>query len=75
MNSNSLLTKAIKNELPNKQKTSFLYNDLKKVDSQTIIHNYGLNKNFIDPNSCSPPNFFMEKLQNRMKNYFDVQAK
>lgn len=31
---------------------------------------YILNKSFFDPNSGTPPNDFMLKLQTRMQNYF-----
>lgn len=73
MNSCSLLTLAIKNELPTYNKKNNCINSPKKNITQANIniHEYSLNKNFIDPNCGSPPNFFMEKLQNRIKSYYD----
>lgn len=73
MNSCSLLTIAIKNELPtSNKKTNFINSPKKNITQNNInIHEYSLNKNFFDPNCGSPPNFFMEKLQNRMKSYYE----
>jgi hypothetical protein len=72
MNKGSLLTYAIKNDLPTYHKKNNSLNSPKKIlnKENNDIHEYSLNKNFIDPNFGSPPNFFMEKLQNRIKNYY-----
>jgi 5'-3' exonuclease len=76
MESCSLLTLAIKNDLPTYNKKNNSLNSPKKnITSNDInIHEYSLNKNFIDPNCGSPPNFFMDKLQNRMKNYYECKS-
>ena len=67
MESYSLLTLAIKNELPT-------YNKKNSIENVINIHEYSLNKNFIDPNCGSPPNYFMDKLQNRIKNYYECKS-
>ena len=75
MNNCSLLTYAIKNELPTYNKKNNSLNSPKKnLNNEPFnVHEYSLNKNFIDPNCGSPPNSFMEKLQNRMKHYYSSE--
>lgn len=75
MDNRSLLTYAIKNDLPTYHKKNNSLNSPKKnLNNEPInIHEYSLNKNFIDPNCGSPPNIFINNLQNRIKTYYSSE--
>ena len=43
-----------------------------KINSFDIIfEQYGLTGNFFNPNKTTPPNSFVNKLEHRMKNYYE----
>ena len=45
---------------------------MEKVNSfDLIFEQYGLNGNFFNPNKNTPPNKFVNKLEERMKKYYD----
>tara|TARA_B100001769_G_scaffold271065_1_gene263267 strand:+ start:8625 stop:8882 length:258 start_codon:yes stop_codon:yes gene_type:complete len=41
-----------------------------KIPQTKLNNEYSLNKNFFDPNECSPPNEWNNRLKNRINNYF-----
>ena len=43
----------------------------KRTDVEKITHEYFLKQNLFDPKKMSSPNIFMEKLEKRMKQYYD----
>tara|TARA_B100000029_G_scaffold495312_1_gene560141 strand:+ start:393 stop:602 length:210 start_codon:yes stop_codon:yes gene_type:complete len=43
----------------------------KCTDVEKITHEYFLKQNLFDPKKMSSPNLFMEKLEKRMKQYYD----
>lgn len=53
-------------EINNKNKNISKNINIKINENQL---NYELQKNFFDPNSGSPPNYFISKLLTRIKNY------
>jgi hypothetical protein len=64
-------------ELPKHEKDSLTTPiKLVKINSFDIIfEQYGLNGNFFNPDKISPPNAFVSKLENRMKNYYQLLKK
>tara|TARA_Y100000768_G_C23859449_1_gene624978 strand:- start:209 stop:466 length:258 start_codon:yes stop_codon:yes gene_type:complete len=41
-----------------------------EIPQTKLNSEYSLNKNFFDPNECSPPNEWNNRLKNRINNYF-----
>lgn len=64
-------------ELPKHEKDSLTTPiKLVKINSFDIIfEQYGLNGNLFNPDKTTPPNAFVSKLENRMKNYYQLLKK
>jgi len=60
-------------ELPKKDQDE-LKKPIKLVKTNSfdiIFEQYGLTGNFFNPNQNTPPNSFVNKLEHRMKSYYD----
>jgi hypothetical protein len=66
------------NTIPEKSKNIeiknlFLTNNIKK--NKILSKEYSEREDFFDPSNHSPPNEFMQKLQNRITNYCSLEIK
>jgi hypothetical protein len=67
------------NTIPEKSKNIVIKNlfltDIKKNKNKILSKEYSEREDFFDPSNHSPPNEFMQKLQNRLSNYCSLEIK